>query len=198
VHVLLDRALGDPELMGDAGVRAALRHEREHFPLARREVLERILNAAGGDELLDEGRIDDRCAVDDPLEGLGELVDVRDAALQQVAAPLAAREQVGRLLDLDMRGEHENRRLGQLFADLAGGVEALDRMGGRHTDVDDGEVGPVLPNELDQVRRVARLAHDLEARALEQAGQALAEEDVVVGEHHSGPGRVHARDYGLP
>jgi hypothetical protein len=40
----------------------------------------------------------------------------------------------------------------------------------------------VLPNERYQPRSVVGLARDLEAGPLEQACQALAEEDVVVGE----------------
>jgi hypothetical protein len=54
MHVLLDRPLGDPELMGNAGVRATLGHEREHLPLSRRKDVERVFRAAGGDELLHE------------------------------------------------------------------------------------------------------------------------------------------------
>ena len=51
---------------------------------------------------------------------------------------------------------------------------------------------------VEQLGGVAALADDLEAGALEQAGQALAEEDVVVGQHHPRPARVLiARDYGV-
>src|SRR4051812_19721846 len=93
--------LRDPQTTRDAGVRAALGHEREHLALARREHVERVLDPPGGDELLHERGIDDRSSSDDPLERLDEVVDVRDAALQEVAAALAAGEQVCRLLDLD-------------------------------------------------------------------------------------------------
>jgi hypothetical protein len=89
--------------MGDAGVRAAFGHKREHLALARRKHVEGVFYAARGDELLDERGIDDRSSPDDPLERLDEFVHVRDAALQQVAAALAAGEQVRRLLDLDVR-----------------------------------------------------------------------------------------------
>jgi hypothetical protein len=39
------------------------------------------------------------------------------------------------------------------------------------------------------------LADDFEAGAFEQAGQALAQEDVVIGQHHPRAARAHARDY---
>ncbi len=54
-----------------------------------------------------------------------------------------------------------------------------------HPDVDDREVGSVLANERDQLGGVAALAHHLEAGTLEQAGQTLAQKDVVLGQHHS-------------
>jgi hypothetical protein len=41
----------------------------------------------------------------------------------------------------------------------------------------------VLPYELEQVQRLVALAHDLEAGTLEQAGEALAQQHIVVGNH---------------
>ena len=38
--MLLDRALGDPQPVGDARVRAALRHEREHLAFPLRDLLQ--------------------------------------------------------------------------------------------------------------------------------------------------------------
>ena len=58
VNVLFDRSLGDPELTRNAGVRAALGHQREHLALAPRQDVERVFDTAGGDELLDEHGID--------------------------------------------------------------------------------------------------------------------------------------------
>jgi hypothetical protein len=68
-------------------------------------------------------RAGDGAALDDALERLDELGDVGDAALQQVTAALAAREQVHGVLDLDVCGEDEDGGLGGLFTDLASGVE---------------------------------------------------------------------------
>jgi hypothetical protein len=56
----------------------------------------------------------------------------------------------------------------------------------------------MLANERDQLGCVARLAHDLEAGPLEQAGKTFAEEDVVVCQHHPRPARRHSGDYGVP
>ena len=180
--MLLDRPFRDPKLMGNAGIRTALGHQREHLALARGKNVERVLGAAGGDQLLDERWIDDRPSLDDSLDSLDELVDVRDPALQQVARALAAGQQVRRLLDLDMSGKNEDRGFGELLPNLVRGIETFVRVAGWHPDVDNCKIGLVLPNERHQPRSVVGLADDLEAGSLEQARQTLAEEDVVVGE----------------
>jgi hypothetical protein len=58
-------------------------------------------------------------------------------------------------------------------------------VGGRHPDVHHGEVGAVLANLREQRLGVIDLPDHLEAGALEQAGNALPQEDVVVGYDHS-------------
>ena len=152
----------------------------------------------GGDELLDERGIDDRSSLDDPLQRLDELVHVRDAALQQVATALAAGQEFGRPLDLNVSGENDDCRLRELLADGRGGIETFAGMGRRHPDVDDREVGTKLADEVDQPGRGAGLADDLEAGTLEQACQPLAEKNVVVGQHHLRAARAHTADYGVP
>jgi hypothetical protein len=182
VHVLLDGSLRHPQLMGDPGVRTSLGHQREHLPLPRAEHVERILDAARGDKLLDERRIDDRAALDDPIDGVDELLDVGHPALQEIAAALAARQQVHRVIDLHVGGEEEDRRLRKLLPDHACRFEAFGRVPRRHSDVDDREVGLVLAHEVDQLRPAGALTDDLVARPLEHARYPFAKEDVVVGQ----------------
>ena len=157
---------------------------REHLPLAGRQDVERVPRAACGNELLDERGIDDRGALDDPLERVDEVLDVGDTALEQVAAPLAAREQRSRALHLHVRGESDDGGIRKLLADRLGGFEALGRVRGRHANVDDHEVGPKLAHQVDQLGRVPGLTHDLETGTLEQAGETLA---------HAEPRRPPAR-----
>jgi len=71
-------------------------------------------------------------------------------------------------------------------------------VGRRHPDVDDREVGTKLADELDEVESGAGLTDDLEARTLEQPCQALAEENVVVGQHNLRTACAHTADYGVP
>jgi len=61
-------------------------------------------------------------------------------------------------------------------------------MRGRHPNVDDDELGRVLAYELEELTCVAGLTDDLKTGSLEQAGEAFAEEDVVVG--HDDPGAL--------
>ena len=155
-------------------------------------------HAACGNELLHERGIDDRGALDDPLERVDEILDVRDTALEQVAAPLAAREQRSRSLHLHVRGESDDGDVRKLLADRLGGFEALGRVRGRHANVDDHEVRPKLAHQLDQLGRVPGLTHHLETGTLEQAGETLAHQNLVVRQHDPGRARAHSNDYGLP
>ena len=195
--MLLDGRLGDPQRVRNTRVRAALCHQGEHLPLARRQDVERVPHAACGNELLYERGINDRGALDDPLERVDEVLDVRDAALEQVTAPLAAREQRGRALHLHVRGESDDGGIRKLLADRFCGFEALGRVRGRHANIDDHEVGPKLAHQVDQLGRVPGLTHHLETGALEQAGETLAHENLVVRQHDPGRVRAHSNDYGL-
>ena len=98
-HVLLDRALGDDEPLADRLVRAALGHQLEHLALARGELVERVVAAAPADEQRDDLGVERRAALADAPHGGGELVDVGDAVLEQVADALGALgEQLERVL----------------------------------------------------------------------------------------------------
>ena len=82
VDMLGDCSLGDPQTAGDPGIGSALGHQREHFAFARRQLIERIVDPPRRDKLLNERRVNDRPASDDVLEGLEEVVHVRDATFQ--------------------------------------------------------------------------------------------------------------------
>ena len=69
-----------------------------------------------------------------------------------------------------------------LLADLLRRDEPFVRVRRRHADVDDGDVRRVGTDLQHQLVGVARLAHDLETGILEQARDALAQQDGVVGE----------------
>src|SRR3954468_24249864 len=185
MHMIFDRSLGDPQTAADAGVRAALSHQREDLAFAGGEQLEWIVDPLSGDELLHETRVDDRAPSAHALQRLEELVDIGHATLQQVTAAAPAREQRHRVCNLDVRREDEDRYFRELLADYACRLEAFRRTGRRHPDVDDDEIGPVLANEAQQLRPVARLTHKLVSGPLEQARKPLPQEDIVVRDDYA-------------
>ena len=96
------------------------------------------------------------------------------------------------MLHLDVRGENDDRGLGNFLANHPSRVEPFGRMARRHPDVHDRELGPMLPDERKQVGGVAALADDVEPPALEQARQTFAKEDIVFRQRHSRSVRGHA------
>jgi hypothetical protein len=60
----------------------------------------------------------------------------------------------------------------------------LGGMGRRHPDVDH-QLGRLVADQCQELNTVAGLPHHVKARALEQAGQTLAEKDVVLGQDHA-------------
>jgi len=185
VHVLLDGSLRDPEAPADACIGAPLGHQREHVALATRELLERILDIPRRHELLNQSGVDDRSAATHSAHGVEELVDIGDAALEQVAGAAPARKQRHRVLHLYVCREDQERRLRELFADHLGCLEALGPMVGRHADVDDREIGLLLAYQPRQFRPVTRLPDYLVPAPLKQAREALAHQHVIVGDDDS-------------
>src|SRR5438874_10649 len=137
------------------------------------------------DQLAHECRIDDRSACGDPFERVGQVGRAEDSALQQVADPPAVLEQVDRGLDLDVGGEQQDADLRELLPDRPRRVETFPGVRRRHPDVDHGHVRDVRSDRLGQRVRVAGLVDDVVARLAQDAGDTLADEDVVVRYDHS-------------
>ena len=96
--VLLDGPLREHQRLRDRGVAPALGHLGEDLALARRQLVERrgVPLAVGGEELLDEARVDRGPALGDDLDRREQLAPVVDALLQEVAAALRRRPRAGR------------------------------------------------------------------------------------------------------
>src|SRR5262249_18968166 len=185
LDVLLDSALGDEQALRDRAVAAAFSHEGEDFSLSVTQVVDRIVaGAATADELRDDGRIEDGASVADPLDGVGELGQVGDSVLQQVADPAGViSQQLERVARADVLGQHEHAELRVACAQLPRRPQALVRVGRRHADVHDRDIGALLLHLAKQLVRVARLANDFEPRLGEQTRHSLAQEHGVVGDH---------------
>ena len=152
-----------------------------------------------------------RAALDDACERVQELVHVGDAALEQVADPTSTGQQLHRVLDLSVGGQHQDAGIRQFIPDHPGRLQPFCGVGGRHPDVGHYQIGLGLAGQREQPRAIARLPHYLIAGALEQTGQALAEQDIVLAQQHpqaghgspvtvpigTGPARPGAADHAL-
>jgi hypothetical protein len=182
-HVLLHRAEGDEQPFRDRLVRASLRHQLEHLALARGELVEGIVAALAADELAHHGGVERRAAVGDAAYRGAELLEVRDAVLQQVADTFRARlEQGHRVSGLDVLRQQQHADAGITLANLACGLKPFVGVCGRHPDVHDRHVRPVHRDVPEQVVGRSGLSDDLEAGLLEQADDALPQQDRVVGD----------------
>src|SRR3989442_10005242 len=138
VDVALDRALGERQRRGDRRVVLPLRHLAEDFAFARGELIERrdAWPGAGGDETLDDLRVDDRTAARDLADGADELIEIGDSLLQEVPAPArAALEERERVLGFVVLTEDEHRGLGRSVAEPFRRPDSLVGLGRRHADV---------------------------------------------------------------
>jgi hypothetical protein len=89
-HVLRDRSIADHESHGDGGVGAALSHELEDCPLARRNRLERPAVRLAHEQLTDHFGFQDHASAGHPGRGFGECFEILDAIFEQVAHAAAA------------------------------------------------------------------------------------------------------------
>ena len=176
----------------DPHVRLALGHRREDLALAGRQRGEPVVAPAADHELGDDLGVQRRPAARHARERVHELAHVRDPVLEQVAdAARPVREQLARVLALDVLAEHEDRRAGHQPPRLDRGAQALVALGRRHPHVDDRHVGPVLHDRGDQRRPVADAREHRRARVLEQAHEALPQQDGVLRDDHPKAGAVH-------
>jgi hypothetical protein len=61
----------------------------------------------------------------------------------------------------------------------------------RHPDIHHREIGTLSPHQFYELGGVAGLTDDLQAGAVQQAGQTLAQQDVVIGQDYPDAARIH-------
>src|SRR5262245_24889895 len=182
-HVLLDGALGHDEPLRDRLVRPALRHQLEDLALTRRQGRDRVVAAPPADELRHDRGVERRAAVRNAADRARELPDVGDSVLEQVADPLrVVREQLQRVVRLDVLREDEHADVLVLRANGLRRGQALVGVVRRHPDVDDRHVRAVAPDLEQEVFRGRRLSDHLEALRLEDVRDALSQEHGVFGD----------------
>ena len=156
----------------------------EHLPLSGVSS-ESGSRAAAVEELADERRLDDGAAAGDDLEGGDEVVHVGDTIFEQVADPLGgSSDELEGVVDFDVLGEHDGCDSGEVAPYLLGGEQAFVGEGGRHADVDHGDVGTVNGYVLEQFVGVARLGGNVDSAVGEEAGETFTHDHGVVGNDH--------------
>ena len=184
--VLLDCARRDEEPLADRLVRAPLGHQLEHLGLAGSQRGDGVVPAAAPDELAHHRGVEGRASLGHALHGRTELLDVRDAVLEQVAdAFRAVCEELHRVRRLRVLRQHEDADSRVPLPDLLRRLEAFVRVGRRHPDVHDRHVRRVRAHLEHQLVGVRGLADDLEAGVGEDAGDAFPEEDGIFGEDYA-------------
>src|SRR4051812_8326455 len=185
-HVLLDRPLRDAERLRDGAVRAPLGHQLERLALALGQAAERVGAARPPHQVAHHLRVERRAAARDAVHRLDEAVDIADPVLQEVADALGrVGEQRLRVGGLDVLRQHEHAEPGLSRAQEDRRAQAVVLVAGRHPHVHDRHVRLVRADLADEVLRVARLRHHVEAGALEQHHDALAQQHGVVGHHYA-------------
>ena len=159
---------------------------------ARRQHCQRIVTAPSGHQLLHHRRVNHRRALCYPSQGVDKIGDIGDPALEQISDAAATGQQLHRMLDVDMRRQHQNPGVGQFLANHPGCLQALGGMSGRHPDIHHHHIGAGFAHQGEQLDSVADLADDGEPRAVQQAGQTFAQEGLVVSHHRSQRSRLRA------
>ena len=144
---------------------------------------------------VDDHRVEQGAAGGDGADGVGELVALGEAVLQQVGvAGRAVGEERDGVLGVVVLAQDHDAGAGLALSDLLGRVDALALEGRRHADVADDHLGLVLGGRGQQLGMVGGLADDLDVGlAAQERVDARAHEEVVVGQHH----RDHAVGHGV-
>ena len=102
---------------------------------------------------------------------------------------MPAAQQLHRMLDLHMRREQQDGDIGELLADYPRRIEPLGAMRWRHPNVGHHQLRRALANEREQLPTVTGLPHHIEPRTVQQTGQTLPKQQIVIGHQH--PHRNH-------
>ena len=99
--------------------------------------------------------------------------------------PGAAAQELGGVRLLHVLGEHEHRQVRQLLAGRERRPQPLVAEAGRQPYVEDGDVRAVLQEQRQDLGAGGRDPGDLVAGGGQQQDQALPQEGVVLGDHHT-------------
>ena len=164
-----------------------LGHQRQNLPRSCGEHGERVGATLLAQKFLDEDGIDHGPAERDPFEGVDEILDPEDPALEQIADALTALQKVNRGLQLNVRRQEQDPDLGKLAANYPRDIDALKGVGRRHPDIYDDEVRLFRTHRGNQRPGVADALDHVVPGLAEQPDESLAQQDIIIG--HDDPAR---------
>ena len=187
VDVLLDRAFGEEQALGDGRVVLPLRHLLEDLPLSVGQLCERRMGQSllPVDQPLHDLGVEHRAALGHLFQRADQLIQVGHAFLQQVAQACGAflQQLVGVVLFGKLR-QHHHADVGVFGPDAPGSLEPFRTMGGRHADVREDGARLLLLHGVQQRGEVGHGRHQLDVLGpAEQGRRALPDEVVILGEH---------------
>jgi hypothetical protein len=184
--VLLHRSLADQQRLSDATVGLPFRHRRQHIALPRAEPVKRLIAFTPTEHPRDDLRVKRATAPGDPGDRVDEALDVPDALLEQVADSVGAvPDQIDRIPLLVVQRQHQHPGLRPLTPEFHGRLQAVITVARRHVDVDDHHRRTVREPLAQQILGVASLGDDLESGLGQQSRDSLAQQHVVLADHHS-------------
>jgi hypothetical protein len=129
-------------------------------------------------------RIDHGATPRDPPDGVGKVVEIIDSILEEIAdATCAVGDQAEGEGRLDVLRQDQDPDRGPVLGPNGfRSAQPFVRVCGRHPDVNQGDVGSMGADRVQELTGLAHLGHDREACLGEQAGDPLTEEERVVGE----------------
>src|SRR4249919_904010 len=184
-HVLLDGPLGNHEPLANPLVGAAFGNQFHHLALARRQRVDGIICVAPvPEQLRDDGRVERRAALGDSLQSGREVLKIGDAVLEQVTdTGRRLSKEARRDTDLHVLGQNQNPHPGIATADFLGRAQTFVRVRRGHPDVDDRHIRLRIGDYGQEVVGAAGLGDDVDAGVAEQGREAVADQQVVVGNY---------------
>lgn len=184
--VLFDGSFTDEKLLGNGGVGVPLGHGRQHFLLAVGEIGEEIIPPAPGNQLGNHFRIE-RCAtICHPDDRRQELGDIGDSVFQQVANRTGSGfQQLAGIFGLDVLGENQDRGVRNQRPCLDSRADAFIPEGGRHPDIDNRDIRPVVEHCLDEIGTGFNLFDNRMPGIVQKPGNTFTQKNSVFGDYNS-------------
>jgi hypothetical protein len=163
----------------------ALCHRGQHVALACAEPVERPIALTAPEHAPHDLRVQRTAASRDPVDRVDKALDITDTLFEQVADPLSTLpDQVQSVALLVELGQHQHTGLGPLAPQLDRRAQTVVPVARRHVHIGDHDRRAVRETLAQEIRGIAGLGDHVEASFGEQSHDPLAQQDIVLADHH--------------